>query len=94
MSSRPIANASLQVIFAGIRYFLMGLVYARLDLETVGQINVMLTFVTAVTFLAGFELHQVANRHLILGHKLDLHWGFDRVVASFITIGITSALGG
>ncbi len=92
MKTRSIANAILQIIFAGLRYLILGWVYAHSELDTVGQINVLLTFVTAITFLAGFEFHNVANRPLMLGQKSELQWGFNRIATSLITIGLMSSL--
>jgi hypothetical protein len=81
-------NLSLQIGFAGLRYAMMGWVYARSSLEAVGQINALLTFVTAMTFIAGFELHQVVNRSILLGTKDHLTWGPDRMVLTVLVIGV------
>lgn len=88
MNRSSLFNLSLQIAFAGLRYAMMGWVYALSDLEAVGQINALLTFVTAMTFVAGFELHQVVNRPLLLGTKGDLRWGPDRMVLTALVIGV------
>jgi hypothetical protein len=88
MSRSSLINLSLQIVFAGLRYAMMGWVYARSDLAAVGQINALLTFVTAMTFVAGFELHQVVNRSILLGTNDELRWGPDRVVMSALVVGV------
>jgi len=88
MNRASLINLSLQIAFAGLRYAMMGWVYARSSIEAVGQINALLTFVTAVTFVAGFELHHVVNRSLLLGAKVELPWGPDRMVLTALVVGI------
>ncbi len=88
MSRASLTNLGLQIAFAALRYAMMGWVYARSDLEAVGHINALLTYVTAITFVAGFELHQVVNRSLLLGHGRQLRWGRDRVALAAIVIGL------
>lgn len=87
MSRASLINLGLQIGLAGLRYAIMGWVYARSNLDAVGQINSLLTFVTAVTFVAGFELHQVANRSLLLGQGAKLRWGLDRQALAVLVIG-------
>jgi hypothetical protein len=94
MSRASLINLSLQVGFAILRYAMMGWVYAQSDLEGVGQINTLLTYVTAITFVAGFELHHVVNRPLVLGHSRELRWGLDRVLLAAITIGLMAWIAG
>lgn len=92
MNRSSLINLGLQVGFAGLRYAMVGLVYARSDLEAVGRINALLTFVTAITFLAGFELHQVVNRSLLLGRGSELRWGADRQALAVLVIGVMAWL--
>ncbi|NDC10611.1 MAG: hypothetical protein EBZ75_14975, partial [Oxalobacteraceae bacterium] len=87
MNRAPLNNFGLQIGFAGLRYAMMGWVYALSNLEVVGKINALLTFVTAMTFVAGLELHQVANRSLLLGKESKLRWGFDRLALAILVIG-------
>lgn len=88
MNRASLINIGLQVGFAVLRYAMMGWVYAHSDIESVGSINAMLTFVTSITFLAGFELHHVVNRSLLMGHGSELRWGPDRQVLALLTIGV------
>jgi hypothetical protein len=90
MNRASFINLSLHIIFAGFRYIMMGWVYAQSDLEAVGEINALLTFVTAITFVAGFELHHVLNRSLLLGTKVEIQWGPDRIVLTVVVIGIAA----
>lgn len=90
MSRASFINLALQIGCAGLRYAMMGWVYARSDLEAVGHINALLTYVTAATFVAGLELHQVSNRSLLLAGGGDLRFGPDRLVLAALVIGVMS----
>jgi hypothetical protein len=88
MSRTSVINLGLQVAFAALRYTMMGWVYSHSDLETVGHINALLTYITAATFVAGFELHQVVNRSLLLEQGNRLRWGVDRQLLAIFVIGV------
>lgn len=92
MSSSSLINLGLQVGFAVLRYVMMGWVYAHSDLETVGHISALLTFVTASTFVAGVELHQVVNRSLLMKQGSDVRWGPDRLVLAVLLISVMAWL--
>jgi hypothetical protein len=92
MIRKSLINFGLLICFAILRYGLMGSVYARSDLETVGHINALLTFVTMITFIAGFEAHHVVNRQLLFGQSSKLRWGWDRQVFALLTIGTMALL--
>lgn len=87
MNRSFLINVGLQFVFAAARYGMMGWVYARSDLEAVGHISALLTYVTAITFVAGIELHHVVNRSLLLGQGSELRWGADRLVVAVGVIG-------
>lgn len=87
MSHSSLINLGLQIGFAALRYTMMGWVYARSNLDAVGHINALLTYVTAITFVAGFELHHVVNRSLLMGKGRCLRWGLDRVALAAFVIG-------
>lgn len=86
MRRAPGINLALQLLFAGCRYALMGLVYSKMTIAEVGHINAILTYVTAATFITGLELHHLANRALLLKKSNTVRFGADRLLSAAVIL--------
>ena len=83
-------NVILLVLFSAIRYGAIAFSYSLLSIEDVGRINAILTFVTTITFFAGFEAHQVVNRPLLTGKTNVIRYGLDRQFSALVCIFLCS----
>ena len=83
---RVVINGVVQLGLAAVRYLLTLYAFARVSTETVGQLSLVLTFVTGATFVAGFELHQNLNRPLLLGEHGKIRGVAFRAVLGSLTL--------
>lgn len=86
MFRKPLLNSGIQVFMAGVKYALQVYTFAQIPLETVGEITLVLTFVTSASFVAGYELHQHLNRPIVLGQTKEVRAFVPRIIIAFLTM--------
>lgn len=86
---RVLVNGFVQLGMAAARYLLTLYAFAHVSTETVGQLSLVLTFVTGATFIAGFEMHQNLNRPVLLGEHGNIRGvGFRTVLSTLVLVAL------